>query len=159
MIRNKFSEYRDLSGENLSRDKEARKQHAFKLFSAAEGSLNPKESRTTTIWIQAPYRKGHTTIRLLFYYGLPTHYPKIKYRLVRHAWTLNVNESLCVDVNCNLSNVATNELGLDVNIKNMNQVHHPLMTEIMLNDLTLFCAKYQLNNKRINCMCLQRASP
>lgn len=64
---------------------------------------------------------------------------------------MNVNESLCVDVNCNLSNTITNELGIDVNIKNLNQVHHPLMTEIMLNELTLFCSKYQLSKDRINC--------
>lgn len=138
----------------MSRDREARKQHAFKLLSSndgADGKLHPKEIKSTTIWLQAPFNKGQTVLKLLFYYGMPTHYPKIKYRLVRHTWTLNVNESLCLDVNCNIGNAVTNELGIDVNIRNQNQVHHPLMTEISLSHLTLFCAKYELNKNKINC--------
>lgn len=153
-MRNSLAEYKYIGNESLSRDKEARKQHAFKLVSSSDGteaSLSPKESKTVTVWLQAPYKKGHTTLRLLFYYGLPSKYPKMKYRLVRHAWTLNVNESLGVDANCNVSNTATNELGLDVIVKNLNQVHHPLMTEILLSDLTLFCRKYQLNKDKVNC--------
>lgn len=74
-------DYKDLTNEALSRDKEARKQHVFKLFSAnsdGSGVLNPKESKSAIIWIQAPFRKGQTTLKLLFYYGMPTHYPKIK---------------------------------------------------------------------------------
>lgn len=149
-----ISEFRDLTNESLSRDKEMRKQHAFKLFSTANESetiLHPKESKSTTIWLQAPYKKGLSTIKLLFYYGLPSNYPKAKYRLVRHTWSLNVNESLNLDINCNISNASTNELGLDVNMKNMNQVHHALMTEIYLNNLTLFCSTYSLNKKKVNC--------
>lgn len=148
------TDFKDLTNESLSRDREIRKQHAFKLLSPNEGTggiLHPKESKSTVIWLQAPFIKGQTTIKLLFYYGMPAHYPKIKYRLVRHMWTLNVNESLCVDVNCNISNTLTNELGLDVNIKNQNQVVHALMTEISLSHLTLFCDKYKLNPNRINC--------
>lgn len=72
------SDYKDLSNEALSRDKEARKQHSFKLFSSTNGILQPKESKTATIWIQAPFTKGQTTLKLLFYYGTPAHYPKIR---------------------------------------------------------------------------------
>lgn len=147
-------DFKDLTNESLSRDREARKQHAFKLLSSndgADGILHPNESKSTTIWLQAPFNKGQSVIKLLFYYGMQAHYPKIKYRLVRHTWTLNVNESLCVDVNCNIGNAVTNEIGIDVNIRNQNQVHHPLMTEISLCHLTLFCAKYKLNTNKINC--------
>lgn len=71
-------DYKDLTNEALSRDKEARKQHVFKLFSANNGILNPKETKSAIIWLQAPYKKGQTTLKLLFYYGMPANYPKIK---------------------------------------------------------------------------------
>lgn len=77
-----------------------------------------------------------------------------RYRLVRHVWQLNVNESLCMGASCSIGNLATGELGVDVNIKNLNQVHHPLMTEIMLNDISLFSPTYQINSKKVICTCV-----
>lgn len=71
-------DYKDLTNEALSRDKEARKQHAFKLFSSSGGGLKPKESKTSILWLQAPFKKGQTTLKLLFYYGTPDSYPKIR---------------------------------------------------------------------------------
>lgn len=64
---------------------------------------------------------------------------------------MNVNESLSLDATCTLNNASSDELGLDVYIKNLNQVHHPLMTEISLSDLRLFCPVYKLNSNRMNC--------
>lgn len=78
---------------------------------------------------------------------------QIRYRLVRHMWQLNVNESLCMGASCSIGNMATGELGVDINIKNLNQVHHPLMTEIMLNDISLFSPTYQINSKKVICRC------
>lgn len=72
------SDFKDLTNEALSRDKEARKQHAFKLFSTTVGGLQPKESKTSTLWLQAPFKKGQTTLKLLFYYGTPAQYPQIR---------------------------------------------------------------------------------
>lgn len=74
-----------------------------------------------------------------------------RHRLVRHTWNFNVNESLLLDANCNVSNPLTNELGIDVNVKNLNQVHHPLMTEIAVNEIVLYCSAYQLNPRKIVC--------
>lgn len=73
-------DFRDLTNDALSRDREACKQHAFKLFSATGGTLQPKEGKTVTIWLQAPFKKGQTTLKLLFYYGTPQHYPKLRYK-------------------------------------------------------------------------------
>lgn len=67
------SDFKDLTNEALSRDREACKQHAFRLFPSAAGTLQPKENRTAQIWLQAPFKKGHTTLKLLFYYGTPGH--------------------------------------------------------------------------------------
>ncbi|KAG4074060.1 hypothetical protein HA402_014265 [Bradysia odoriphaga] len=144
-------DFTDLTNEALSRDKEFRKQHSFCLLKSSDNGigLNPQEMKTTTIWLQAPMKKGRTDIKLLIYYAMPNGYPKIKYRLVRHMWQLNVNESLCMGASCSIGNMATGELGVDVNIKNLNQVHHPLMTEIMLNDISLFSPTYQINSKKV----------
>lgn len=75
----------------------------------------------------------------------------VRYRLVRHMWQLNVNESLSLDANCSIGNSATQELGVDINIKNLNQVHHPLMTEISIADLILYCPIYELHENNITC--------
>lgn len=66
-----------------------------------------------------------------------------------------MNESVSLDATCTLENIGSVERGIDVYIKNLNQVHHPLMTEIYLSDLKLFCSKYKLNSNRVNCKCTQ----
>lgn len=63
-------------------------------------------------------------------------------------WHLNVNESLSIGLNCNIGNLQTHEIGVDLTISNLNQVHHPLMTEIYPNDLTLYCPAYKLSTKK-----------
>lgn len=77
---------------------------------------------------------------------------QFRHRLVRHMWNINVNESLSLEANCSIGNAATQELGLDINIKNLNQVHHPLMTEISVADLVLYCPVYDLKQNDITCM-------
>lgn len=77
-----LADYKDLTNEALSRDKESRKQHSFNLLPSIDGTeqtLRPNESRTATIWLQAPLKKGQTNIKLLIYYGMPNDYPKIKW--------------------------------------------------------------------------------
>lgn len=76
--RSGITDFRDLTNEALSRDKEACKQRAFKLFTSSGGILQPKEGKTVTIWLQAPFKKAQTTLKLLFYYGTPAHYPKLR---------------------------------------------------------------------------------
>lgn len=72
-------DYKDLTNETISRDRELRKQHSNKLFNDATSPvLKPKEGQLATIWIQAPFKKGQTTLKLLFYYGTPEQYPKIR---------------------------------------------------------------------------------
>lgn len=70
----------DLTNEALSRDKEFRKQHSFCLLKSADNgiALNSQETKTTTIWLQAPMKKGRTDIKLLIYYAMPNGYPKVK---------------------------------------------------------------------------------
>lgn len=74
-----------------------------------------------------------------------------RYRLVRHTWNLNVNESLNVDATCTLNNPPSDDLGVDVYIKNQNQVHHALVTEIFLSDLKLFCPTFKFRADSVKC--------
>lgn len=74
-----------------------------------------------------------------------------RYRLVRHTWNLNVNESLSLDATCTLNNASSHDLGIDLYVKNQNQVHHALVTEIFLSDLTLFCPTYKFIPDSIKC--------
>lgn len=144
-----FADFKDLTNEALIRDKEARRQHSFCLLRAAAQTpgiaLQPRETRTTTIYIQAPLRKGPSDIKILIHYAMADTYPKIRYRLVRHVWHLNVNESLSISVNCSVSNLQTSDIGVDVTVNNLNQVHHPLMTEIFPREVCLYCPRYKLD--------------
>lgn len=74
-----------------------------------------------------------------------------RYRLVRHTWNLNVNESLSLDATCTLNSALSHDLGIDLYVKNQNQVHHALVTEIFLSDLTLFCPTYKFISNSIKC--------
>ncbi|XP_035788395.1 trafficking protein particle complex subunit 8-like [Anopheles albimanus] len=140
----------NLANENVGRDREARKQYVCRLFrDPEENCISPNQTRTVTIWVQAPYTKGPKDVKLMLYYAMPADYPKLKHRLIRHTWNFNVNDSLLVDANCNISNPVKRELGVDVNVKNLNQVHHPLMTEITVNDLYLYCSSYKLHQQKV----------
>uniref|UniRef100_A0A6B2EI91 Protein with involvement in meiosis gsg1 n=1 Tax=Phlebotomus kandelakii TaxID=1109342 RepID=A0A6B2EI91_9DIPT len=143
--------YRDLSNENLSKDREARKQHVFRVAGIADVGrpLQPSETRSTTFWIQIPYRKGAVDLKALIYYNMPPECSKLKYRVIRHVWCFNVNESLWMEVNCNVTNGRDKELGVDISLKNLNQLHHPVMTEISLHDIHLYSPENRLNAKKI----------
>ncbi|XP_055690988.1 trafficking protein particle complex subunit 8 [Lutzomyia longipalpis] len=143
--------YRDLSNENLSRDREARKQHVFRVYGIADDGkpLQPSETKAATFWIQIPHRKGSVDLKALIYYNMPPDYSKLKYRVLRHVWNFNVNESLLLEANCNVTYGRERQLGVDMSIKNLNQVHHPVMTEVYLHDLHLYSPENRLNAKKI----------
>ncbi|KAL5275881.1 TRAPPC8 family protein [Megaselia abdita] len=143
---------KDLSNETLGKDKELRNQHVFKILKSNgnEGtSLKPDEKRTINMWIQAPYQKGEFKLKLLIYSSLPKDYPFVKHRLVRHEYSFMVHECLLTELSCVVSNTATNSLGLDLKLKNMNQIHHPYMTEIYVNSIQLLSSEYKLNSDKI----------
>lgn len=144
-------DFKDLTNVNLSRDKETRKQYVSRIFDTAaeemKSPLAPNETRTARLWLQVPFKKGAIEMRTLAYYSLPGQYsPKMKYRLIRHSWNLMVIESVAIEANCNLTNAATEEIGVDVAVRNLNQVHHPVSTEVAVDELVLFCPKYRLRS-------------
>lgn len=145
---------KDLSNEKLVKDKEIRRQHVFRLLknkSSDNIALKAQEATTVTAWIQAPYNKGEYTLRLLFYYALSSAESSLKYRLVRHNWKFNIHECLHSEVTCVLSNSVTGELGLNVDVRNENKLHHPLMSELYINSLALYCDQFQLNKDKFYC--------
>lgn len=145
---------KDLSNEKLVKDKEIRRQHVLRLLkhkTSDNVALKAQEVITVTAWLQAPFDKGDYTLRLLFYYALPTADSSLKYRLVRHSWKFNIHESLHTEVSCVVSNAVTGELGLNVEMRNENKPHHPLMTELYINNLALYCDQFKLNKDKFYC--------
>lgn len=145
---------KDLSNETLGKDKELRSQHVFMILKSKQDeskSLRPEEKRTMKMWIQAPYQKGEFKLKLLFYSSLPKDYPYVKHRLVRHEWSFMVHECLLTELSCVVSNTVTNSLGLDLKLKNMNQIHHPYMTEVYVNSIELLSSTYNINSDKVIC--------
>ncbi|XP_037938584.1 trafficking protein particle complex subunit 8 [Teleopsis dalmanni] len=141
---------RDLSNEKLVKDKEIRRQHVFRMLKPTDGvALKAQESTIIPMRIQAPFEKGEFTLRLLFYYGLSTSTTGgMKYRIVRHTWKFNVHECLRTDIACVVANNVSGELGLNVNVKNENEMHHPVMAEVYIDSLALYCENFMLNPEK-----------
>ena len=74
-----------------------------------------------------------------------------RYRLIRHEITMNVNDCLGVEGNCNIANEDTGDVGLDITMKNLNQTHHLFSIDVSIGDLYVFCSKFQLNRDKIYC--------
>lgn len=75
-----------------------------------------------------------------------------RHRLIRHSWKFNVIDSIGIEGNCNISNTKTNNIGIDLNIKNINQNQNNIKTEIILNNSTIYCPEYCVNQKK-NVIC------
>jgi len=139
---------RNISNEAFNKDKEARRQFVTKILDD-NTPMKPNTTKTLSAFIQAPHGKGRKSIKILIFFSVPQDYPKIKYRLVRHEITMNVNDSLRVDAKCNIANEQTGEVGLDIVMKNMNQTHHLFSIDVSVGDLYLFCQKFSLNQDKI----------
>jgi len=70
-------DYKDLTNDTFNREKETRKQHVFKILNANDNLL-PNKTIQKTIWLQSPYKKGITDLKILIYYNMPEDYPKLK---------------------------------------------------------------------------------
>lgn len=123
----------------------------FRLLDHENGiALKAQETTTIPMWIQAPYQSGEFNLRSLFYYGFKSDTNKmIKFRLVRHSWKFNIHKCLQMGVTCAVSNMQNRDLGLNVSIKNENETHHPLMAEIYINYLALYCAHYKVDQNKM----------
>jgi hypothetical protein len=64
---------------------------------------------------------------------------------------VNVNECLSFEAICNIANELTDELGLDLSFKNVNQHHHKFNAKLLLGKIHLFCSQYTIDEKRISC--------
>uniref|UniRef100_A0A1B0B6W0 Trafficking protein particle complex subunit 8 n=1 Tax=Glossina palpalis gambiensis TaxID=67801 RepID=A0A1B0B6W0_9MUSC len=145
---------KNLSNEQLVKDKEIRRQHVCRLLkpkSSEHLTLEAQETVSITAWLQAPYDKGEFTLRLMFYYALPANPASVlKYRLIRHHWQFQIHECLCSEVSCVVSNCQTGELGLNINVRNNNKTppQHPLLSELYINSLALLSEQFQLNKEK-----------
>ncbi|XP_002095589.2 trafficking protein particle complex subunit 8 [Drosophila yakuba] len=143
-----MSSLRNLSNDKLVKDKEIRGQRVYRLLNRPGlAALDAQQVQTISLWVQAPHQAGLFTLRLLFYYSLPTiANSPIKYRLVRHIWQLQVESCLQADSTCVVSNAVTNELGLDVNVRNQHSVDG---TEVYINSISLYSKEFKLNPDKL----------
>lgn len=74
-------DFRDITNETFNKDKEARRQFVTKLIDSKDGDnlLHPNEIKRIGFYVQAPFKKGKKSIKLLIYYNVPDNYPKLKY--------------------------------------------------------------------------------
>ena len=75
-----FLDFRDITNETFNKDKEARRQFVTKLIDSKDGDnlLQPNETRRIGFYVQAPFKKGKKSIKILIYYNVPDDYPKLK---------------------------------------------------------------------------------
>ncbi|XP_017034499.1 trafficking protein particle complex subunit 8 [Drosophila kikkawai] len=143
-----MSSIRNLSNEKLVKDKEIRGQRVFGLLQRpGQAALDAQQGHTISMWLQAPHQAGPFTLRLLFYYSLPAGgSAPIKYRLVRHIWQLQVESCLQAQATCVVSNAVTNELGLDVTVRNQ---HSTEQAEVYINTISLYSKEFNLSPDRL----------
>lgn len=74
-----------------------------------------------------------------------------RYRLIRHEIVMNVNDCLSLEGICNIANEETEEVGVDLTVKNLNQNHHLYKVDATIADLYVYCDKFALNSGKIYC--------
>ncbi|XP_012154048.1 trafficking protein particle complex subunit 8 homolog l(3)76BDm isoform X2 [Megachile rotundata] len=98
-------------------------------------TLNVGETHTIPVWIRAPDEKGNHRLDLLFYYENVDSKTMIKHRLCRHSWHFTALDSIHITAIASRSILFKDvlpTLNLIVCIKNANQIHDPVMNEILL---------------------------
>ncbi|XP_063239297.1 trafficking protein particle complex subunit 8 [Bacillus rossius redtenbacheri] len=98
------------------------------------GGLAPGATRAARLWLRAPDTRATALVHVMFYYENNTHAVP-RYRLVRHSWQLSVLSSVEVSVTARRSRAPSRDeprelLNLALCLKNSNQVHDPVMTEV-----------------------------
>ncbi|EDV97571.1 trafficking protein particle complex subunit 8 [Drosophila grimshawi] len=143
-----LSSLRNLSNDKLVKDKEIRRQRVFRLLQRqGHAALDAQQGHTISMWLQAPHTAGPFTLRLLFYYALPSAVnAQIKYRLVRHIWHVQVQSCLQAEATCVVSNAVSRELGLDVSLRNVNAAQ---LTEVYINSMSLYSKEYSLKRNNL----------
>lgn len=64
---------------------------------------------------------------------------------------MNVNDCLSLEGVCNVANEETEEFGVDVTLKNLNQTHHLYKVDAIIGDLFVYCEQFALNSEKIYC--------
>lgn len=64
---------------------------------------------------------------------------------------MHVNDCLSLEGNCNIANEETEEVGVDLTVKNLNQNHHLYKVDATIADLFVYCEKFALNSDKIYC--------
>ncbi|XP_075215467.1 trafficking protein particle complex subunit 8 homolog l(3)76BDm isoform X2 [Lycorma delicatula] len=117
--------------------------------------LEPQQTAAVQMSLRAPDLKGSSFLHLLFYYQGNYEYKRQeknrpRYRLVRHSWPISVYESLQVSAIAIRSCSSCHKketLNLRLRVKNNNQIHDPLLTEISIQLISLYSQSWQLSQQ------------
>lgn len=116
------------------------------------GQLAPGQKHVESMWLRAPDYRGITNLEIMFYYENNNTKCIPRYRLVRHSWEITVLGSVqCMSVathSCVASTEESNQvLNVALQVKNVNQVHDPILTEVSVSQVSLVSKTWQLCGK------------
>ncbi|XP_046999759.1 trafficking protein particle complex subunit 8 isoform X1 [Schistocerca americana] len=116
------------------------------------GQLAPGQKHMESMWLRAPDYRGITNLEIMFYYENNNTKCIPRYRLVRHSWEITVLGSVqCTSMATNSCVASTDEssqvLNLALQVKNVNQVHDPILTEVSVSQVSLVSKTWQLCGK------------
>jgi tetratricopeptide (TPR) repeat protein len=115
------------------REKLSRENHITSV-PLPNDKLDPGQNTTHSIFIKAPNKAGLCLVDLLIYYENINVGVVPRYRLVRHKWTLNVQESVKVEASVqeSFNSKEVEEIALVLKTSNLNKLHSSTLTEISL---------------------------
>ncbi|XP_025837429.1 trafficking protein particle complex subunit 8 isoform X2 [Agrilus planipennis] len=128
-----------------AREKELRRLCVTQLPLQGD-KLDPGQSKSFNIWIKAPSEKGTINIDILIYYENLSNSNMPKYRLVRHTWMLNTQETLSAKVLCqgSFSSKSVEQLSLSAKITNLNKFHDLKIINVSLVKVLLLSSDWLL---------------
>lgn len=129
------------------REKLARKNHVVSVLLPDDQLATHKTS--FNLWLKAPNENGPAVIDLLIYYENVDGGSVPRYRLVRHVWRLNVQESISLEVIRQPSSTSTDseKLALALKVTNLNKVFNTILTEVSLLKVALLSSYWFLLNE------------
>lgn len=126
------------------REKEARKNHVS-CVNLPNGRLEPGQCHTVSLWLKTPDQGDNINADLLIYYesvneGSPS------YRLIRHNWNLNVQDSIKLDCVTNRSSNSkhSEQVTFALKVQNLNRAHSQTKIEVSLLNIGLISKNWTL---------------
>ncbi|XP_077295309.1 trafficking protein particle complex subunit 8 homolog l(3)76BDm [Arctopsyche grandis] len=133
----------------LEKEKRIRNRHCLKVLD----SLGAGQTYSTVLWLRAPEQTGNHKLHALFYYENMHANALPKHRLLRHTWNITLKDSVQVSALArrNLrpdsdNSIYRESLNMAIEVKNVNQVHHGILTSLEVQQVSLLSQNWTLDN-------------